>query len=192
MGHAPGAVLKPSEGLPIRRPCPSYPGYSADSSGRIFSHRRRTPLSFRGGTTAVLDPLYARALRHCVKTNGYECVGILVGDRIRQVGVHRLVLDAFTGLCPPGMQCRHLDGNRRNNRPENLRWGTAVENMADRKAHGRYATGAAHPMAKLTSEQADYVRAMRKRGALIREISREFQLCESQVRLILKGTSYAA
>jgi hypothetical protein len=35
------------------------------------------------------------------------------------------------------MQCRHLDGNPSNNRPDNLRWGTAKENAADMIRHGR-------------------------------------------------------
>ncbi len=50
--------------------------------------------------------------------------------------VHQLVLEAFVGPCPSGLECRHLDGNPDNNQLENLRWGTRLENMADKKLHG--------------------------------------------------------
>lgn len=50
--------------------------------------------------------------------------------------VHRLVLEAFIGPCPSGMECRHLDGNPSNNRLENLLWGTPLENANDRRRHG--------------------------------------------------------
>src|SRR5215469_1648817 len=58
------------------------------------------------------------------------------GSRIPDY-VHRLVLLAFTGPAPAGTECRHLDGNPRNNRLENLAWGTRSENSLDDVVHGR-------------------------------------------------------
>lgn len=52
--------------------------------------------------------------------------------------VHRLVLQAFVGPCPPGMECRHLNGDEQDNRVENLRWGTPSENARDRVRHGTH------------------------------------------------------
>jgi HNH endonuclease len=54
--------------------------------------------------------------------------------------VDRLVLEAFDRPKPPGMRCRHLDGDPGNNRyPENICWGTHTEEEADklRLARGR-------------------------------------------------------
>ena len=45
--------------------------------------------------------------------------------------IHIVVLEAFVGLCPPGMQCRHLDDNKTNNYLSNLVWGTQTENAYD-------------------------------------------------------------
>lgn len=57
--------------------------------------------------------------------------------RFKGVAVHKLVLLAFHGPKPfPKAQCRHLDGNRMNNRETNLCWGTARENYNDKVAHG--------------------------------------------------------
>lgn len=45
--------------------------------------------------------------------------------------VHRLVLEAFVGPCPPGMEGCHNDGHKQNNRLGNLRWDTPRENQLD-------------------------------------------------------------
>jgi hypothetical protein len=47
--------------------------------------------------------------------------------------VHRGVLLAFEGPCPPGYVCRHLDDNPANNDLSNLKWGTKKENADDRE-----------------------------------------------------------
>ncbi len=44
--------------------------------------------------------------------------------------VHQLVCEAFNGPKPEASQvCIHLDENYKNNRPENLAWGTQKENL---------------------------------------------------------------
>jgi hypothetical protein len=51
--------------------------------------------------------------------------------------VHRLVLEAFVGPCPIGMQCRHFpDPNPANCNLKNLQWGTPMENTEDKRVHG--------------------------------------------------------
>ena len=49
--------------------------------------------------------------------------------------VHHLVLLAFVGKCPYGQETRHMNGNPKDNRLVNLRWGTHKENMEDKKRH---------------------------------------------------------
>lgn len=44
--------------------------------------------------------------------------------------VHRLVCEAFNGSPPKGRNvCMHINEDYRDNRPENLRWGTQKENL---------------------------------------------------------------
>ncbi|MBX3511952.1 MAG: HNH endonuclease [Xanthobacteraceae bacterium] len=53
-----------------------------------------------------------------------------------RAGVHNLVARAFHGNPPKGKpMCCHRDGREFNNRPENLYWGSAAENGADRSRH---------------------------------------------------------
>ena len=50
--------------------------------------------------------------------------------RIRSEAVHRIVATAFLGPAPtPFHVVDHIDTNRQNNRPENLRWVTRLENI---------------------------------------------------------------
>lgn len=50
--------------------------------------------------------------------------------------MHRLILEASVGPCPPGMLTRHLNGDPLDNRSANLAWGTHAENHADSVRHG--------------------------------------------------------
>lgn len=51
--------------------------------------------------------------------------------------LHRLVLEAFVGPCPEGMECRHYpDRDVTNNCVWNLRWGTRQENAEDKIRDG--------------------------------------------------------
>lgn len=75
-----------------------------------------------------------KVLRAGLSRTGYLTVSLSVA-RNCQVSfyVHRLVAQAFaTGSGPMAL---HRDGNRLNNRADNLRWGTAKENAADRERH---------------------------------------------------------
>ena len=57
------------------------------------------------------------------------------GRRINRY-VHGLVMEAFVGACPSGMEIRHLNGVPDDNRLENLVYGTKSENARDRRTHG--------------------------------------------------------
>ncbi len=72
--------------------------------------------------------------------------------------IHTLVLLAFVGPCPEGMECRHLDGTRTNCALANLCWGTRAENVADQRRHGVFnwgdKYGESHHNAQMTDEVA--------------------------------------
>lgn len=50
--------------------------------------------------------------------------------------MHRLVLLAFVGPCPDGMEACHANDIPTDNRLANLRWGTHADNMRDRIENG--------------------------------------------------------
>ena len=73
--------------------------------------------------------------------------------------VHRLVLIAFVGPCPEGMEaCHYPDQNYLNNRLENLMWGTDKENQGHRLENGTDCRGTKHWNCKLTVDQVKIIR----------------------------------
>ena len=62
---------------------------------------------------------------------GYEVVSFSTNNKTKTYYKHRLVLHAFVGECPFGCEALHINGNKLDNRLENLRWGTRKENVAD-------------------------------------------------------------
>ena len=80
-------------------------------------------------------------LMKCSNCQGYKIASISCNGKRFQKKVHRLVLLAFVGPCPDGMQTCHQDGDRANNSLKNLRWGTGSDNMADAKRHGTFPVG---------------------------------------------------
>lgn len=102
------------------------------------------------------------------KKTGYLCVTLSKNGKETGFPIHRLVLEAFIGPCPPGMECRHFpDRTKTNNRLSNLQWGTVKENAEDRIIHGTtknrkdYSTvprGETHPFAKLSDADVETIR----------------------------------
>ena len=97
--------------------------------------------------------------------------------------IHRLVLEAFVGPCPVGMECRHLDGNPENNRLENLKWGTHKENVADSKRHGTLQQGSRHCNAKITEKDAISIRLLYASGRYSqRDLAKWFGLSQTAIK----------
>lgn len=76
--------------------------------------------------------------------------GALKGRRVVQLWasnkgkvhlMHRLMLLAFVGPCPDGMEACHNNGDPSDNRLDNLRWDTKQSNQADRIEHGTSVEG---------------------------------------------------
>jgi len=124
----------------------NYPAYRVGDDGSIWSRRKRIMLpSGRGSKTVIGKTWHPKKIsKQKGKTEGrsYLYVRLSHDKKSRIFRVHRLVLEAFVGPCPEGMECRHLDGDPSNNRLENLRWGTPAENTEDKRKHGRHTSKA--------------------------------------------------
>ncbi len=103
---------------------------------------------------------------------------------------HRLILEAFVGPCPPGMECCHRDGNPANNRPENLRWGTRAENAADSIRHGTKPMGSRHHRAKLMEADIPVIRRLRSEGMTLSKIAERFGVTRPQIGAVISGRNW--
>lgn len=101
---------------------------------------------------------------------------------------HRLVLLAFRGLPPANApETRHLNGNRQDNRIENLAWGNRQENMDDMAVHGTRAHGERGPGSKLTEQQAIEII---KSTATKHSLADIYGVTVAQIHLICVGRSW--
>lgn len=80
-----------------------------------------------------------RFISPTVTKRGYRRVQLHNRGRSKTFAVHRLVLEAFVGPCPEGMETCHRDCNPANNNLSNLRWDTHPENIKDSVRLGRRA-----------------------------------------------------
>lgn len=107
--------------------------------------------------------------------------------------VHELVLTTYVGPCPDGMVCRHLNGDPADNRwPENLLWGTQVENVADMFRHGRGMIGERHYGAKVTEDDVREIRRLAASGVFQDDIASRFGLKQGSVSDIVRRKSWAS
>ena len=136
-----------------------FPGYQVSDQGRVRSFWKRVFPGYGGGSKVVLDSYPQRVLRS--HWNGPKTslnVSLSGGDR-RVFAVCRLVLEAFVGPCPPGMESCHGDGKADNCFLTNLRWDTRKANMQDSVRHGTH-PGLGHHPAKLTEKQVLQIREL--------------------------------
>jgi len=162
---------------------PGYVGlYQASSLGEIRSHPetgQRRGLIHRGGVT----------------TGGYRQVILTKGEQHKHVFVHRLVLIAFIGHPPEGRDiCNHINGDRADNRSENLEWCNRSENgQHASKVLGSWdgkLQGEKNPRAKLSAKDVGDIRKLRSLGATYGEIVRFFPIGKTQIARIVKGESW--
>lgn len=104
--------------------------------------------------------------------------------------IHRLVLEAFSGPCPPNYEARHLDGNRLNNCIKNLAWGTRKANQADRIHHGTACRGESHHHTTLSAGQVRRIRRRLSQGSADRDLATEFNVSTSVVGRIRRRESW--
>jgi len=169
---------------------PEFEGrYAISNMGRAKSLERDVPYA-----TIYLQHRSECILALSFTDDGYPRIN-LYQERSKHFvrKIHQLVLEAFVGPCPEGMEARHLNGNKLDNRLANLTWGTRLENMRDRKEQGGYdLRGEKHPSNKLTDKQVIEIRKMHASGKLThRAIANKYNVCRSTITCILRGKTWS-
>lgn len=159
---------------------PGHHGYLVSDDGVIFSYRCNTvegvPL-FRKNAIALKTARGSkREYQHVVLHNGKEEF---------TMQVHQAVMLAFVGSCPSGMQVLHADDDPGNNKLENLRYGTCVENSKDAKKNGRIPR-----QGSLTDAQVIDARKRFDAGESQSSIAESFGVALGTICLIVRGKTY--
>ena len=127
------------------RPVPGYEGkYEVSDQGRV--------------KTLLTDKAKGGRVLKLQTYSGYAYAGLWMNGKLKQCRVHRLVLSAFVGPCPPDQECLHGPGGKLDNRLTNLRWGTKSENANEAVQRGERVTKTHCPQDHPYDEINTYVR----------------------------------
>jgi hypothetical protein len=157
------------------RPIPSTVGYAATACGQIISYHR-------------LEPFELKQANH---PQGYKKVCVKTENGIKNKLVHRLVLEAWIGPCPEGCVTNHKNGDKTDNRLQNLEYCTQRENMIHACGYGLSpkpptTRGSACRLAKLTEEKILALRAEKDRKpGYLKRLSEQYGITPSTVSKIL-------
>jgi hypothetical protein len=156
---------------------PFAPDYEISDEGNV---RRCTP----GKRTRVGLP------RKQWEVRGYKYVTLHINGRHRGFQVHRVVMETFVEASP--LQVNHKNGNRADNRLENLEYVTGKENQAhSRDVLKTMPMGERHHNSKLTKEKVQRIFELREGGLTHKEIGRVVGCSGVNVGYILKGKAWA-
>jgi len=103
----------------------NIPGIEPDEEFRQIEEAPDYYISNKG---RVLSGRYLRILKPVIE-RGREQVQIYVKEKPVTFYIHRLVAKAFVPGYAKGLTVNHIDGNCRNNTPDNLEWCTIQENL---------------------------------------------------------------
>ena len=147
--------------------------YLISSFGRVKSVARTIQRS--DGTH---DRIKSRLLRPWSIRSGHLNVTLYRSGKRKNRLIHQLVMEAFVGPRPKGMEVRHFpDRDPTNNRLDNLQYGTRKENTADQTIHGTRPDnrGEKSGMAKLTEEKVREIRQLcTKKSQTLAKIGKMF------------------
>jgi len=124
------------------------------------------------------------------RNGGYQFAALKVKGKNKNVYIHRLVLQTFKGHGSVGMQCDHINGDKTDNRLENLQWVTHSENQQRRRLFGRDSRGCKSTKAKLTKSNIKGVLHYLAVGKTQKWIGQEYGVSSTVICRIHKGLGY--
>jgi hypothetical protein len=161
------------------RPVPGYENYSVSNTGRV--------IRAIGGQGAQAG----RELEQHPNEKGYLWVRLTKNNRPKSFFVHKLVLLAFSGPMPDGMtEINHENGNKGNNRLDNLEYSTRSGNIQHAYDTGLKPSmkGVRNGSAVLDDEKVREIRKLYSEGGWThRALSLKFSVGKATITRILSG-----
>ena len=121
-----------------------------------------------------------KILKQCIRGNkrspndrrAYITISRYVNGELevkKSAWIHQLVMLAFIGPCPLGLEIRHINGDSLNNQLHNMAYGTHSENMQDAVRHGTQPVGELARDAKLKEHQVLEIRERYANGGITQQ-----------------------
>ena len=174
---------------PERRwlPVPGAPFFRVSDDGLV--RRLEHVITRSNGTRQRMKKQLMR--QHGRRSGLSVFIGSTISGTQRCAKVGRLVLEAFVGPAPSSRSLAiHEDGDWRNCRLSNLRWGDWGDWGAVRDREGTTAYGERHGAAKLTNERVLEIRAARRAGVALIDLAEEHGVSKSAVQQAAVGGTW--
>lgn len=144
------------------------------------------------GRIKILTPRYKDKTIMKTTLDGFGYRHCTLSNPRKTVKIHRLVAETFIPNPLNKPQVNHIDGNKLNNRTDNLEWATAHENNLHANKTG-LSGGVRHNKSKFTKDQVLFIRNVYKAydpylGA--KPLSKVFGVNEVTIKKIAYGDSY--
>lgn len=165
--------------LPIK----NWGGYSINANGEVFSYWGRTTnlkmILIKKGKIIANKPL----------KSGHVTVTLRKRNNIvKKFLIHRLVAEAFIPNPNNYPYVCHKDGNPKNNKIDNLYWGTQKMNISDTLKHGTRLFGEKCNGAKLNIHKVKLIRLLnRKFNWTQNKLIKLFPISNAQMSRILSN-----
>lgn len=154
----------------VWKPVPNFPAYEVSNRGDIR----------RGGRVLKVQ-----------EHRGYSRVQVWKDAKPFSLRVHRAVCEAFNGPCPAeGMEVEHLDHDKRNNTPANLRWASHAENIRRGVRDGIHPRGENVGQAVLTEDQVRVIKNTPRYYGCCDDLAAEFGVAKQTIGHIRSGLTW--
>lgn len=153
------------------------PDYAVSSLGNIKSFKR--------GRERLLKPM--------IVAGGYCQIQLRINGKSKKFLVHRIIAQAFIPNPENKPHVNHINGDKHDNRVENLEWCTQSENLRHAVNIGLIKQGADSPDAVLTSEQVEFIRAVYVPCDLAcgqSALARKFGVSKEVIQRVVLGIRY--
>lgn len=126
---------------------------------------------------------------------GHFLVNLYINKKSKTFYLHKLIMEAFIGPCPDGLEVRHLDGNGTNNILSNLKYGTRTENVRDAIKHGTFKgppkqLGSKNFRATVNEKQVIKVKKLLNNNFSVAQISKILNIKNYIISSIKKGDTW--
>lgn len=161
---------------------------SADGQVKTPAHESTYTRTRNGKEQTFSASFQERKLAPCAGKHGYlEVSARKNGRRVKHL-LHRLVGIAFVPGYQDDLTINHIDGNKLNNRPENLEWVSIARNTQHEWESGLVdLRGENHPGSKLTSKRVIYIRRLLAQGIPAHTLAIVSGMSPSMIAMIRDG-----
>ena len=133
-----------------------------------------------------------KVIRWYSHNGDYPRIRLSQDGRRKNPLVHKLVMEAFVGSRPHGMETNHKDGNKQNPQLTNLEYVTTALNAKHAHDIGLFnkAVGVYHQSAKLNDVKVRRIRKLSSQGFSGQQIAAKLNVAQSTIWRIIKGKTW--